>query len=50
MAEIFGLDLRTLLGLSEEERESVSLGYGDQAVVLTTLGPIGVSDLNDQNN
>ena len=56
MAAVFGLDLETLLNMSEEARESIVLGYsvGEIAVptanVLTTNGPIGISDLSDQNN
>ena len=56
MATVFGLDLPTLQGMSEKAREqlllgkSVHLSGGKKTIALTTLGPIGISDLSDQNN
>ena len=50
LAAIFGLNLLTLKGLSEEERKTVVLGFASETVFLDINDPIGISDLSDQNN
>ncbi len=48
-ASEFGLDLTAMLALSMKEREDCFLGLGIQTAELTTMGPIGVSDLSEPN-
>ena len=50
MAAELGLDLRTALDLTEEQRKSVVLGFRGKAVSLDTNGPMGTSGLSGQNN
>ena len=54
MASVFGLDLSTLQSMSENAREQLLLDKtvnlaGGKTIALTTLGPIGVSEVSDQS-
>jgi hypothetical protein len=55
MAKTFDLDRPTMLGLSEEELESVARGYSvtlsnGETLAIDTNAVYDVSDLSDQNN